>query len=69
MTAPAEYARITKAAKVVQDHADEMWEEIQDGEMPPKNQMRSLSSDDKESLRNWLACGAPVIFAPVGVGH
>ena len=66
-TSMPELARITKSAKVVKDHADEMWEEIQDGEMPPKNQGRSLSSDDKESLRNWLACGAPVIDAPVSV--
>jgi hypothetical protein len=66
MTKPVEYAHINKAAKVVKDHAEEMWEEIEDGEMPPKNQMRELNSADKETLRNWLACGAPVIFAPIG---
>lgn len=64
-TSMPELARITKSAKVVKDHADDMWEEMQDGEMPPKNQGRTLSSDDKEVLRNWLACGAPVIDAPV----
>jgi hypothetical protein len=67
-TSLPELTRISNAAKVVHDKADSMWEEIDDGYMPPKNQGRMLSTTDKEALRNWLACGAPVIDAPVAAG-
>jgi hypothetical protein len=40
-----------------------MWEEIDSGSMPPPKPAGTgeLSSDDKEAVRNWLACGAPLI--------
>jgi hypothetical protein len=44
---------------VVHDWSQTMWDQIEDGNMPPKNQGRVLSVADKETLRNWLACGAP----------
>jgi hypothetical protein len=58
-----EIARVTKNEKVVHENADAMWAQVDDGNMPPKNQGRTLSAADKETLRNWLACGAPVIKA------
>jgi hypothetical protein len=59
----AEINKITHGAKVVHDHRSAMWAQVEAGEMPPKGQTM-LNASDKESLRNWLACGAPVIAAP-----
>ena len=45
-----------------------MWSEIESGSMPPPKPAGTgeLSSADKETVRNWLACGAPVIQAVGG---
>lgn len=38
----------------IRENADSIWEEVDDGTMPP-----SGANPDRESVRNWLACGAP----------
>jgi hypothetical protein len=45
------------------DWADEMWEQIESGTMPPPLPKggAELSAAQKEAVRNWLACGAEVI--------
>ena len=45
------------------DWGDDIWGEIEGGTMPPPKPAGGgeLSSADKESVRNWLACGAPVV--------
>ena len=60
---PEELARITRGSATVVDWAEEMWAEIDEGAMPPPKPAGGgeLSSDQKEKVRNWLACGAPVI--------
>lgn len=63
-TASAEdLARITRGSATVNDWAEDMWEEIEEGAMPPPAPAGSgeLNGMDKEKVRNWLACGAPVI--------
>ena len=54
---PRAVERITKSAKVVKDHADEMWGEIEDGEMPPKNQGRDaeLATTRRPCATGWPA--------------
>lgn len=64
-TSMPEIARVTQGEKVVHDNIDTMWSMVDSGAMPPENQGRMFSAQDKETLRNWLACGAPVIKAPV----
>ena len=63
----AELARITRGAAHVHDNIDDMWEKVADGDMPPPNQGREFTNEDKETLRNWLACNAPVIATPLTV--
>jgi mono/diheme cytochrome c family protein len=60
--------RIERGAKHVHENIDEMWTMVDEGDMPPPNQGRVFTSQDKETLRNWLACGAPVIEAPISIG-
>jgi hypothetical protein len=62
-TSQPEVDRVTRGAKVVSDHRDAMWGQVEAGYMPPKGGP-PLSAVDKETLRNWLACGAPVIVTP-----
>lgn len=56
-------AMVDHAIATVNDWAEDMWEEIEEGAMPPPKPAGSgeLSSADKEAVRNWLACGAPSI--------
>jgi hypothetical protein len=51
---------------VVFDHRESMWGAIEGGSMPPGEPAAGgeLSAADKEVVRNWLACGAPVIATP-----
>jgi hypothetical protein len=64
-TSDAEIAKVERGVQKVQADSHEMWGQIEDGNMPPEGQ-GSLSASDKESVRNWLACGAPIINAPIG---
>jgi hypothetical protein len=61
-----ELGKVQDGAAVVQDERENMWALIEDGEMPPKAPAGSgeLGAADKEVVRNWLACGAPVIATP-----
>jgi hypothetical protein len=54
---------LTSSSATVIDWAEDMWEEVEEGSMPPAKPAGSgeLSGADKEKVRNWLACGAPVI--------
>jgi hypothetical protein len=58
--------KIQDGAAVVQDERENMWALIDSGEMPPAPPAGSgeMSAADKEVVRNWLACGAPVIATP-----
>jgi hypothetical protein len=67
-TSMTELARIEHGAGRVHDNIDDIWEMVDSGDMPPTNQGRTFSSQDKETLRNWLACDAPVIEAPLTIG-
>lgn len=62
-----ELARITRGAGNVDELAEEMWEWIDDGTMPPDNQRMPLEGENKEAVRNWLACGAPMVNKPLAV--
>ncbi len=66
MTLP-QISKIMDGAAVVQDELENMWSLIDSGEMPPAPPAGSgeLSAADKEVVRNWLACGAPVIATPI----
>jgi hypothetical protein len=48
-----------------------MWELIDSGEMPPPRPEGGgeMNAADKETVRNWLACGAPVIATPPSGQH
>ena len=61
-------ARVTRGGGTVHDEAEEMWELIDSGEMPPEGQGAKMTGEQKEAVRNWLACGAEVIAAPAGGG-
>ncbi|HMJ15511.1 MAG TPA: hypothetical protein VK524_29045 [Polyangiaceae bacterium] len=61
---PAEVARALSGGSNVHDEAEEMWELIDSGQMPPEGKRAALASNDKETIRNWLACGAEVVAAP-----
>lgn len=67
--ATAELVKVQTGYNVVQDHLEAMWAQIDDGHMPPAPPAGSgaLSAMDKEAVRNWLACGAPVIATPVPI--
>jgi len=60
-------SKIMDGAAVVQDERENMWSLIDSGEMPPAPPagVGELSAADKEVVRNWLACGAPVIATPI----
>ena len=62
-----EIARAVRGGSNVHDEAEEMWELIDDGEMPPEGKRAAFSSAEKETVRNWLACGADVVAAPDNV--
>lgn len=58
--------RVLRGGSIVREHAEEIWEEVSEGAMPPAPPAGSgeLDAASKETLRNWLACGAEVIVAP-----
>jgi hypothetical protein len=60
---PAEAARVARGGTNVVDWADQMWEQIEAGTMPPPapGGPGELTPVQKEDVRNWLACGAEVI--------
>jgi uncharacterized membrane protein len=51
--------RIDRGAKKVKDKAEQMWAQIDADLMPPKG-LGAITPTEKEQIRNWLACGAPV---------
>jgi len=59
----AERAKIAQAAGTVIDWAEDIWDEVEGGTMPPPEPAGGgeLNDMEKESVRNWLACGAPLI--------
>lgn len=63
-----ENGKLAKAAGIVVDWAEDMWSEIDSGTMPPPAPAGTgeLNGQQKEAVRNWLACGAPVIGAAQG---
>lgn len=60
---PDEQAKAGRGDAKVKEKADLMWSLIDGGNMPPPGRGTTLSSTDKESIRNWLACSAPIINA------
>jgi hypothetical protein len=65
-----ELGKVQDGAAVVQDERENMWALIDSGEMPPKPPAGSgeMSAANKDVVRNWLACGAPVIATPAAAG-
>lgn len=53
---------------VVSNNISEIWGEVDEGSMPPPKPAGAgaLSPSNKEVIRNWLACGAPIVEAPAG---
>lgn len=68
-TSAEEISKTREGASVVFDNRESMWAEIEGGSMPPGRPAAGgeLSATDKEVVRNWLACGAPVIATPAPV--
>ena len=60
--------RAVRGGGVVHNEMEEMWELIDSGAMPPEGKRAALSSTEKESVRNWLACGAEVVAVPSTMG-
>jgi hypothetical protein len=63
-----EVARALRAGNNVHDEAEEMWALIEGGDMPPEGKRAALNGADKETVRNWLACGAEIVAAPAQTG-
>jgi hypothetical protein len=63
----ADLAVARRGSGVVWNYMDEIWEQVEAGTMPPPKPAGAgpLAPSQKETMRNWLACGAPVIEAPV----
>jgi hypothetical protein len=63
---PAEISKIRDGAEVVFDNREEIWSQIESGNMPPPPPAggAALNNAEKETIRNWLACGAPFYAAP-----
>ncbi|MDH5672534.1 MAG: hypothetical protein OEZ06_10320 [Myxococcales bacterium] len=61
---------VEAGAEMVRQEIDHVWHEIEEGAMPPPMPAGPgpLSAQDKETVRNWLACDAPVIHVPVDAG-
>jgi len=64
-TAPEALAIAQSGHANVEEWAEDMWGEINEGSMPPEGQRNAPTAVEKEAMRNWLACGAPLINAPV----
>ena len=56
--------RAIRGGGVVHNEMEEMWELIDSGAMPPEGKRSALTGDEKEKVRNWLACGAEVVAVP-----
>jgi hypothetical protein len=56
-----------RSAGVVWNYSEAIWAEVEAGTMPPPKPAGAgaLAPSQKEILRNWLACGAPSVEAPV----
>jgi hypothetical protein len=67
-TSDADRLAARRAFGVVSNNIEEIWEEIDNGTMPPPPPAGAgaMNGADKEVIRNWLACGAPMVEAPVG---
>lgn len=52
-------AKVAKGTATVHDWRAEIWDQIGEGDMPPEGNVK-FTADQKETVRNWLACGAPV---------
>lgn len=59
-------AAARRSSGVVSNHSLDIWDEVEAGTMPPPKPAGAgaLAPSQKEILRNWLACGAPVVEAP-----
>jgi hypothetical protein len=55
-----------RSSGVVWNYLDDIWGQVEAGTMPPPKPAGAgaLAPSQKEILRNWLACGAPVVEAP-----
>lgn len=60
----ADTAKVAKGQATVREQAEAMWEEIDEGTMPPEGKRAALVASDKETIRNWLACNSPVDNRP-----
>lgn len=63
---PDEQGKVRHGRSNVREWAETMWALIDDGDMPPEGR-GTLSSADKETIRNWLACDAPAPIATVAL--
>jgi mono/diheme cytochrome c family protein len=65
-TSEADVAIARRSSGVVSNYSEEIWEQVEAGTMPPPKPAGAgpLAPSRKEILRNWLACGAPVVEAP-----
>jgi hypothetical protein len=62
-----ELALVERNAERVRDMAEEMWAWIDDGTMPPQGQRAAPTAAQKETIRNWLSCGAPIVPKPAAI--
>jgi hypothetical protein len=54
-----------RSLATVRDEVDDIWSEIDGETMPPAAPAGApLTADQKEAVRNWLACGAPDTSGP-----
>lgn len=62
-TSEMDLEKLRHGSATVIDWAEDMWGEIEEGAMPPPKPAGSgeLNGTEKEQIRNWLACGAPVL--------
>jgi hypothetical protein len=65
-TAESDMAAMRRSRVVVEENADSIWEQVETGSMPPPAPAGSgpLSKSNKEIVRNWLACGSPIVESP-----
>jgi len=65
-TSVEDRVKVLEGNERVQEYREAMWGEIEEGAMPPPPPAGGgeLDADEKETVRNWLACNAPVIAAP-----
>ena len=56
-----EQKKTERGESTVHEYKEAMWAEIDEGSMPPRDLGTPLNAAEKETVRNWLACGAPAI--------